>query len=825
MKKVLSLLLAVLMVFTLLPVSALADGEQLTIRASSVTALVASEIEVEISAENNPGISGLQLQLEYDSSVLTLEEVNYADAATTGLIAQPSQKLESPVKLTWYNGTADSKYNGALATLRFSVSENAAEGSGSTLHLVIDGDNVSNLKEENIPFLAVDGEILIINYTPGDINNDQRVNVKDLIRLAQYLADWEVEVVDACLDTNGDGSINIKDLIRLAQYLADWEVELFPKAATSTCEHVLSAVEAKAATCVDEGNTAYWICSKCGKLFADAEGRVKTDLNTVKIAKNPNNHANVVIDPAVPATSTSTGLTEGSHCSADGGKGCGTVIVAQEIIAIPVKSHTITYNLAFGQPYLSQKLDILEERNRQAGNPTAYNEGDELLICDLDAADLGFIFEGWYTATGTRVDHISADDTKNYILYAHWKEEEYSIQYNVFKTPVAEITDSAKLIYTVSKGLYALPNPDVYNYLFLGWYDNSGNEVTSIPAGSTGDRVLNAYFASKRNLAKSTPIGAPVLVEDKDNGVIYFAYEIGTIYNVPVSDPIWSVQAVSGLAQKKSVTVNTTISTSVAQTMSRTVASAAQNSNTWALSSGWNDLVTVNKEWADSHEVTQEEALQRATTESGTISITDSNGGAETTTSNDGTTTLTYDSKETGAKDATAYDIKTNVDVELSAPYVKVDMGLEAGQTKEREDTTKDHTGTDTTRIDTETKSNSSSWNHSQTASQTKTDSTSASVSSALKYALENKYGYSTARSTEGAVDNTCGTVTTDSDTVGTANTVNYSTVEAKTVTTEYRRYAGRHQLRYERAGKGKLFQRGHVRLGSRDKRYLAVGQ
>lgn len=339
MKKVLSLLLAVLMVFTLLPVSALADGEQLTIHASSVTALVASEIEVEISAENNPGISGLQLQLEYDSSVLTLEEVNYADAATTGLIAQPSQKLESPVKLTWYNGTADSKYNGALATLRFSVSENAAEGSGSTLHLVIDGDNVSNLKEENIPFLAVDGEILIINYTPGDINNDQRVNVKDLIRLAQYLADWEVEVVDACLDTNGDGSINIKDLIRLAQYLADWEVELFPKAATSTCEHVLSAVEAKAATCVDEGNTAYWICSKCGKLFADAEGRVKTDLNTVKIAKNPNNHANVVIDPAVPATSTSTGLTEGSHCSADGGKGCGTVIVAQEIIAIPVKSH------------------------------------------------------------------------------------------------------------------------------------------------------------------------------------------------------------------------------------------------------------------------------------------------------------------------------------------------------------------------------------------------------------------------------------------------------------------------------------------------------
>ena len=71
-------------------------------------------------------------------------------------------------------------------------------------------------------------EILKIpRYTPGDINDDGKVNNKDLIRLFQYLSDWDVKVNEYALDINGDNAINNKDLTRLFQYLSDWDVEIF----------------------------------------------------------------------------------------------------------------------------------------------------------------------------------------------------------------------------------------------------------------------------------------------------------------------------------------------------------------------------------------------------------------------------------------------------------------------------------------------------------------------------------------------------------------------------------------------------------------------
>ena len=64
-------------------------------------------------------------------------------------------------------------------------------------------------------------------HIPGDINGDQTVDNKDLIRLFQYLSEWGVEVNEAALDVNGDQAVDNKDLIRLFQYLSEWNVEIF----------------------------------------------------------------------------------------------------------------------------------------------------------------------------------------------------------------------------------------------------------------------------------------------------------------------------------------------------------------------------------------------------------------------------------------------------------------------------------------------------------------------------------------------------------------------------------------------------------------------
>ncbi len=62
--------------------------------------------------------------------------------------------------------------------------------------------------------------------TPGDVNDDGRINNKDLGLLMQYLNDWEITIVEEASDVNADGKINNKDYGLLMQYLNDWDVVL-----------------------------------------------------------------------------------------------------------------------------------------------------------------------------------------------------------------------------------------------------------------------------------------------------------------------------------------------------------------------------------------------------------------------------------------------------------------------------------------------------------------------------------------------------------------------------------------------------------------------
>ena len=129
--------------------------------------------------------------------------------------------------------------------------------------------------------------------------------------------------------------------------------------------HTMTKTEAKDATCTEAGNKAYWTCNTCQKVFSDEAGKTETTVeamtvkatghdwntewtvdkeascteegsrshhckncNEVKdkesIAKKPHTE---VVDPAVAPTETTSGKTEGKHCSV-----CNTVLVAQKEI-------------------------------------------------------------------------------------------------------------------------------------------------------------------------------------------------------------------------------------------------------------------------------------------------------------------------------------------------------------------------------------------------------------------------------------------------------------------------------------------------------------
>ena len=77
--------------------------------------------------------------------------------------------------------------------------------------------------------------------------------------------------------------------------------------------HSITKVEAKAATCSEEGNSEYYVCSKCDAYFSDEDGNTEiTDKDSVIIAKTA--HSLTCVE-AADATCTQTGNTAYYKCT------------------------------------------------------------------------------------------------------------------------------------------------------------------------------------------------------------------------------------------------------------------------------------------------------------------------------------------------------------------------------------------------------------------------------------------------------------------------------------------------------------------------------
>lgn len=787
--RILSILLVAAMLLGNIPLNVYAAGtsadEPMTISASSVKSTAGSTVDVAIMIEGNLGISSMKLNVTY-GDILALESVTYN--TEMGGISQQPQTLRSPVALNWASPTAEYSQDGVFATLRFVISEDAEPSSVGEIEISFDPDDIYNMEEENITnIVVVNGAVTVVKCQPGDINGDQKVNNKDFSRLFQHLSGWDVEVNETCLDVNNDGSINNKDFSRLFQYLSGWDVVIHCACGTSQkCSHTMEEIPYKAATCEAEGNVRYYHCSECGKYFSNEDGTVEITL--AQTVLKPVGHKIVTI-PAVDPDYGVPGSTEGRQCSV-----CKWYEVEpQPMEPLEENIFKITYNLAGSDDYLKKYFGEVDPATVNP-NPTEFNttfKGYALEPIAIDAVP-GYEFVGWVDGFGRAVYEIEKGRTGSIALTAVWKEIEYKITYNVYKTPVGEITAEDYLTYTVSEGQLNLPNPEIYNYIFLGWYTDDGKEVTSIPVGTTDNINLNAYVTSKRNLTKAVKsLENPFVIENKDTGVIYFTYEIGTIENVPLSDAIWTIQSVAGLAQQKSVDVSEEISEERATEIAETISNTTVDSATWTLSEDWSDVMEVSESWAKENGMTQAEALEKMKTSTGSYSFTDSSGGSSTTTENDGTTTVDYNSQnkthgnsaEINAKVSTSYDTSSGVIGKIAG---NVTVGAEVGGGVKSHYEVDEHTGTDTTTVDTTVTTNNSTWNSASTSTKTNTESENIAVSKAISEIISNTKGYGKSYSTGGENSQAYDTSSSESKSVNSSSTLTYFNSKIVKTTTTY---------------------------------------
>ena len=154
-RRVLALILCLLLLYSCCPAAAASGIMQ--IKLGTVTAKAGETVDVPVELVDNSGVAGLQIKVVFGDE-LTLTGVDYTADGVTHLTSQPSAKLTSPVKLTWYNGTANSTYNGVVAVLHFTVVQECT-ASEIPLTLSINDYDVADVTESNVPFTAVNGAV------------------------------------------------------------------------------------------------------------------------------------------------------------------------------------------------------------------------------------------------------------------------------------------------------------------------------------------------------------------------------------------------------------------------------------------------------------------------------------------------------------------------------------------------------------------------------------------------------------------------------------------------------------------------------------------
>lgn len=236
MKKVLSVLLAVALCFSVFSVAVFAEGEdiQLKLNAAPANAKMGDTITVTVSLESNKGYAGLMYELGFDSTQLSLLTAKFegsfaGDGSAAGMLGKFSDDKTRAASLVLPadgNAAGVTTETGKLATYTFKVLANGTKDAATNVNITLTVkdafDKDLNSRSVNAPTATV-----AVQYTDrilGDVSGDGEVTSLDVMIIKRYLAEWPDYVSQDVTagDVSGDGEVTSLDVLIIKRHLAEW---------------------------------------------------------------------------------------------------------------------------------------------------------------------------------------------------------------------------------------------------------------------------------------------------------------------------------------------------------------------------------------------------------------------------------------------------------------------------------------------------------------------------------------------------------------------------------------------------------------------------
>ena len=172
MKKSIYKLLAVLLVAAVVMSSVILTyaADDPTILVSSATGIAGSEVTVDISIKNNPGVIAMYLKVAYDDTIMELVEATaFTEVFASADLTPPNMEI-NPTRVNFDSlVTANITTNGKLVALKFRIKEGASVGDESKVEVSYNAGDILDFDMNSVHFDVENGSVEVAPRTVSSI--------------------------------------------------------------------------------------------------------------------------------------------------------------------------------------------------------------------------------------------------------------------------------------------------------------------------------------------------------------------------------------------------------------------------------------------------------------------------------------------------------------------------------------------------------------------------------------------------------------------------------------------------------------------------------
>ena len=229
-----------------------------------------------------------------------------------------------------------------------------AEGKDDIVLFTENGDTVETICDKveladgeagmTLAFLLKEGTTLAVGDSSAVLKNDVLVKATGIDE-SNLMIDGKNALVALQEAVHSEGADMVTLLVQLAGVMntavaavdgSTVDVEM-----RFLCNHTLTATEAKAATCTEDGNSAYWTCEVCGKIYSDEAATKEIALaDTVVKALEHKGKAQVqenVVEATCIATGSYDAVVYCERCNEE---------LSRETVTVGMKAHALKHHEA-----------------------------------------------------------------------------------------------------------------------------------------------------------------------------------------------------------------------------------------------------------------------------------------------------------------------------------------------------------------------------------------------------------------------------------------------------------------------------------------------